>query len=171
MINTELEVPKEVQRLIKKYGNVFEEPKALPPIRSHDHYIPLILDSKPINIRPHKYSHEQKIEIERLVEEMSTSIIQPSHSPFASLAILVKKKDNTWRFCVDYRQLYFLSGKDKFPMPVIDELVEELGGLCYFSKLNLGAGYHQIRMNPSDISKTTFRTRHRYYAFKHMPFV
>lgn len=89
--------------------------------------------ANPVNIRPYRHSHEQKREIERQVREMlESAIIQVSNSPYASPVLLVKKKDRSWRMCVDYRQLNKLTIKDKFPIPMIDDLLDELGGSSSF---------------------------------------
>lgn len=164
-------IPTELMTVLQKYKSVFTEPQGLPPVRKHDHKIPLLQGSQPVNQRCYRVPYVQKTEIERQVKEMLNSgIIQESSSPFASPIILVKKKDGTWRMCVDYRRLNEITIKNKYPIPVIDELLDELRGASWFTKLDLRSGYHQIRVAPEDIHKTAFKTHQGLYEFKVMPF-
>ena len=136
---------------------MFDTPKGLPPIRDHDHAIHLIPRSVSPNFRPYIYPYVQKREIECMIAKiLEAGIIQPSQSSFYPPVVLVHKKDGSWRMCPDYRELNNLTIKDKFPIPVIDELLDELHGAIYFTKLDLCLGYHQIRMKAGDILKIKF---------------
>nr|GEW02776.1 peroxidase 64 [Tanacetum cinerariifolium] len=164
---TQPEIPDVLQPVIHQYNPVFEEPKTLPPNRSQNHSISLLPNSTPPNIQPYRYPHSQKTEIEKQVEPLLTAgFIQPSNSPFSSPILLVKKKDNTWRMCVDYRALNKITIADKYPIPNIDELLDELYRATVFSKLDLRSGYHHIRVHDPDIPKTAFRTHSGHYEFK-----
>ena len=134
-------LPAPIQELLDEYASVFAIPTSLPPRRACDHHIPLMEGAQPVNIRPYRYSPELKTEIEKQIKEMLESgVISPSSSPFASPIIMIHKKDGTWRLCVDYRHLNLITLKTKYPLPVIDELLDELTGASWFSKLDLRAG-------------------------------
>ncbi|WVZ49084.1 hypothetical protein U9M48_000465 [Paspalum notatum var. saurae] len=120
---------------------------------------------------PTEYTPAMKNEIEKQVKEMLDSgVIQPSVSAFCSPVLLVKKKDNSWRFCVDYRHLNALTVKTKYPVPVIDEFLDELGQASWFSSLDLRAGYHQVLLKPGEEFKTAFQTHSGHYEFRVMAF-
>ena len=101
---------------------------------------------------------------------LKNGVIRPSTSPFSSLVLLVRKRDGSWHFGVDYRALNTIIIKDRFLIPMMDEFLDELGGEQWFLKLDLLQGYHQILMKEEDISKMAFHTHHRHYKFRVMPF-
>jgi hypothetical protein len=112
-----------------------------------------------------------KDEIELLIQDMlSKGIIQHNKSAFSSPVLLVKKKDQTWSFCVDYRHLNALTMKFKYLMPIIDELLDKLHGVSLFSSLDLRAGFYQILLRPGEEYKTVFQTHVGHFEFRLMAF-
>jgi hypothetical protein len=163
--------PPEIQTVLDQFTTVFATPTGLPPKRTCDHRIPLMLGAQPVNMRAYRHKPELKTEIERQVAELLESgIIQHSTSHFSSPAILVKKKDGTWRLCVDYRALNSMTVISKYPVPIIDELLNELAGASWFSKMDLCAGYHQIRLAEGEEYKIAFQTHSGHWEYKVMPF-
>jgi hypothetical protein len=131
-------LPPDIAALLVEYADVFAEPTKLPPPRECDHSIPLKDGSRPPNARPYRVPHKQKNEVEKLIQTMlKEATIRTSNSPYASPAILVRKKDGSWRLCIDYRELNAQTIKDKFPIPVIEDLLDELYGAQVFNKLDL----------------------------------
>lgn len=164
-------LPPEIKGLLVDYAVVFSTPTELSPVRDCDHTIPLMPGARPVNVRPYRYPPALKDEIERQVAEMlQQGIIQPSSSPFCPPVLLVKKKDGTWRFCVDYRYLNALTVKGQYPIPIFEQLMDELSGASWFSILDLWAGYHQIRLKAGEEFKTAFQTHSGRFEFRVMAF-
>jgi hypothetical protein len=160
-----------VQALVTEYKHLFEYVSGLPPSRHCDHSIPLMPEAQPVFARPYRYAPLLKTEIERQVTDMlQQGIIQKSTSAFASPVLLVKKKDQSWRFCVDYRQLNAITVKGKYPVPIIEELLDELSGAAYFTTLDLQSGFHQICMKSGEEFKTAFQTHFGQFEFRVMSF-
>jgi hypothetical protein len=118
-----------------KHHRVFQEiPKWLPPSRDHEHQIELILGSNPPNKIPYRYPHQQKGKIEKMVQDMlDLGIIQPRRCSFSASVVTVRRKDNAWRMCHDYIDLNKITIRDEFLIPNIDELIDELHGVAYFT--------------------------------------
>jgi hypothetical protein len=165
-------VPQDLQSILSKHQVVFSTPQGLPPSCGvHDHSIPLVPGSLPPNIHMYHHPFSQKNEIEKMVQELlNAGVIRPSTSPYSSPVVMVLKKEGSWRMSPDFRALKKLTIKDKFPIPIIDDLLDELSRAQFFTKLDLHFGYHQVRMKEADLHKTAFRTHEGHYEFLVMPF-
>jgi len=161
----------EIQELVTQFADLFDEPSGTPLNSTLTHSIPLVPGIQPFRLKPYRYTPSQKDEIEKQVAHLlKSNMIQESTSPFASPALLVKKKSGEWRLCVDYRRLNAYTVKNKFPMPIVEELFEELYGAAWFTTLDLRSGFHQIKVTPEDQYKTTFQTHHGHYEYLVMPY-
>lgn len=146
-------------------------PTELPPIRDIEHHITLKEGTDPINVRPYRYAHFQKEKIEQQVRDiLQSGLIRPSSSPFSSSVLLFKKKDGSWRFCTEYKALNKATVKDRFPIPMVEDKLDEPHGATVFTKLDLTAGYHQVRIHPPDFPKTSFHTHNGHYEYLVMLF-
>lgn len=153
-MNLAFQQKQELQTLLDNYKALFEEPVGLPP-RCCDHQILLKSETQLAKAEPYRYPHFQKQEIKKSTT-LSPGIIQPRSSPFSAHVLFGRKQDGSWVFCVDYRNLNEAAIKHKFPIPIIEDLLDELRGANCFSKLDLRADYHKIRMNNTNVYKTAF---------------
>jgi hypothetical protein len=162
----------EIQEIIEKPNKVFGLiPLGVPPDRGFDNIIELEIGAKPVITTPYRHLKKYKDEIEKSIKEiLDMGHIRPSSSPFASSIVLVEKKDGTMQMCIKFRALNKKTIKNRYPIPRIDELLDELHGAVYFTKNDLRSGYHQIKMREEDISKTAFRCHYGHYEFLVMPF-
>jgi len=176
MILTSLKVKKipDINKfpVVCEYLDVFpEDVPGLPPQREIEFTIDLVPGSRPVFIAPYRMSPLKLAELKKQIEELlDKQFIRPSVSPWGTPVLLVKKKDDTMRLCVDYRQLNKFTIKNKYPLPRIDDLMDQLRGAVVYSKIDLKSGYHQIRVKAEDIQKTTFRIRYCHYEYLVMPF-
>ncbi|XP_022680959.1 uncharacterized protein LOC111256735 [Setaria italica] len=157
--------------LLQEFDDLFVMPSGLPPLRAFDHRIHLLPATPLVAVRPYRYPQLLKDEIEAQCQAMlEQGIIRASTSAFSSPVLLVHKRDDTWHFYIDYCTLNLKTVRDKFPIPVVEELPDELKGAIFFSKLDLRSGYHQVQMHPEDVSKMVFCTHHDHFEFLVMPF-
>jgi len=106
----------------------------------------------------------------QLHELLDKGLIRPSVSPWGAPVLFVRKKDGSLRLCIDYREMNRVTVKNKYPLPCINDLFDQLAGAAVFSKIDLRTGYHQLKVKPEDVPKTAFRTRYGHYEFLVLPF-
>uniref|UniRef100_L7LVQ9 RNA-directed DNA polymerase n=1 Tax=Rhipicephalus pulchellus TaxID=72859 RepID=L7LVQ9_RHIPC len=165
---------RELASILGKHSRVFdfaqkEDPPSFPPSRIQ-HRIDTACN-RPIRQKPYRVSpSERKVINEQVCDMLKKNVIQESCSPWAAPVILVKKKDGSWRFCVDYRRLNAITKKDVYPLPRIDDAIDCLSSASYFSSVDLRSGYWQIPMHKEDKEKTAFVTPDGLFEFNVMPF-
>ncbi|GJP52310.1 hypothetical protein CLOM_g11436 [Closterium sp. NIES-68] len=165
--------PPEIQQLLSEFKDVFPSdlPPGLPPKRTVDHRICLQPGSEPTVRATYRMSTAELQEVQKQLEELlDKGFIRVSSSPYAAPILFVKKKDGTMRMCIDYRALNKITIKNRYPLPRVEELFDQLGEAKIFSKLDLRSGYHQVRVADEDIEKTAFRTRYGHFEFLVLPF-
>jgi hypothetical protein len=157
---------------VRDFVDVFlEELPGLPPDREIEFTIDLLPGTGPISKAPYRMAPLELKELkEQLQELLDRGFIHPSVSPWGAPVLFVKKKDESMRLCIDYRELNKVTVKNRYPLPRIDDLFDQLHSSQVFSKIDLRSGYHQLKIKEEDIQKTAFRTRYGHYEFLVMPF-
>ncbi|GJV55666.1 putative reverse transcriptase domain-containing protein [Tanacetum coccineum] len=158
--------------IVKNFPEVFpEDLPGLPHTRQVEFQIDLVPGAAPVARAPYRLAPSEMKELSEQLKELSDKgFIRPSSSPWGAPVLFVKKKDGSFRMCIDYRELNKLTVKNRYPLPRIDDLFDQLQGSSVYSKIDLRSGYHQLRVREEDISKTAFRTRYGHYEFQVMPF-
>ncbi|KAL0559141.1 hypothetical protein IC582_003731 [Cucumis melo] len=158
--------------VVKEFLDVFlDDLSGLPPDREIEFTIELLPGTAPISQAPYRMAPSELKELKMQLQELvDKGYIRPSVSPWGAPVLFVKKKDGALRLCIDYRQLNKVTIRNKYPLPRIDDLFNQLRGAALFSKIDLRSGYHQLKVRESDIAKTAFRTRYGHYEFRVMPF-
>ena len=163
----------DIAALLKEFADVFPAklPDVLPPMRGVEHSIPLKDGAKPPACRPlrQQSAKDSAVIDEFLKAGIASGRLRDSHSPYGSMLLIVKKKDGSPRVCVDYRAINEITVKNKYPLPLMDELFDRVQGARFFSKIDLRDGFFQIRLAESDIEKTAFRTRFGSYEYTVLP--
>jgi hypothetical protein len=159
-------------RVVKEFPVVFqEELPGMPSDKEVEFVIELLPGTAPISKRSYMMSVEQLKEIKKqLIELQEAGCIHPSSSPWGAPVLFVQKKDGSQRMCVDYRSLNYVTIKNNYPLPCIEDLFDQMRGVRVFSKIDLRSGYHQMKIRPSDIPKTAFSTQYSLYEFTVMSF-
>nr|GEW13223.1 putative reverse transcriptase domain-containing protein [Tanacetum cinerariifolium] len=143
----------------------------LPPPRQVEFRIDLVPSAAPVAHVPYRLAPSEMKELEKQLQELSgKGFIHPSSSPWGAPVLFVKKKDGSFRMCIDYQELNNLTIKNRYPLPRIDDLFDQLQGSSVYSKIDLRTGYHQLRIREEDIPITAFRARYGHYEFRVMPF-
>ncbi|PKA50671.1 RNA-directed DNA polymerase like [Apostasia shenzhenica] len=158
--------------VVKEYADVFpEDLPGLPPNREVKFSIELVPETGPISKAPYRIATAELLELKTQIQEMlDKKYIHPSKSPWGAPVLFVKKKDGSLRMCIDFRELNRVTVKNKYPLPRIDDLFDQLQGASVFSKIDLRSRYYQLKVKEENIPKTAFRTRYGHYEYLVMPF-
>nr|GEU82439.1 putative reverse transcriptase domain-containing protein [Tanacetum cinerariifolium] len=158
--------------VVREFLKVFlEELPGLPPVCQVEFQIDLIPGAAPVAHAPYRLAPSEIQELSNQLQDFADlGFIRPSTSPWGAPVLFVKKKDGSFKMCIDYQELNKLTIKNRYPLPIIDDLFDQLQGLSIYSKIDLRLGYHQLRVRDEDIPKIAFRTRHGHYEFQVMPF-
>ncbi|KAE8692579.1 hypothetical protein F3Y22_tig00110831pilonHSYRG00022 [Hibiscus syriacus] len=170
---TTYDVPDMVSHVLAEFKDVMpaELPKKLPPKREVDHKIKLVPNAEPPTRAPYRMAPPELEEMRRQLKDLlDAGYIRPSKSPYGAPVLFQKKHDGSLRMCIDYRALNKLTVKNKYPIPLIADLYDQLGGARWFTKLDLRSGYYQVRIAEGDEPKTTCVTRYGSYEYLVMPF-
>ena len=165
--------PAEVTALMLEFQDVFPAslPKGLPVARPTDHRIDLLPDTRPPAHRVYRMSPAEEVELKSQLDKyLEAGFIEPARSAYGAGVLFARKKDNTLRLCTDYRSLNKATVMDKYPMPRIDELLDEMQGSSFFSKMDLQQGFNQIRVVPKHVERTAFQTKFGSFQYLVMPF-
>jgi hypothetical protein len=158
--------------VVQDFPDVFsEELPGMPPDRDIEFLIELLPRRPPISKRPYRMPVNELVELKKQIAELhAKGFIRPSSSPWGAPVLFVLKKDGTQQMCIDYRSLNEVTIKNKYPLPRIEDLFDQMKGASVVSKIDLRLGYHQLKIRESDIPKTAFRTRYRLYEYTVMSF-
>ncbi|GKA04171.1 putative reverse transcriptase domain-containing protein, partial [Tanacetum coccineum] len=158
--------------IVQDFPEVFlEDLPGLPPTRQVEFQIDLVPGAAPVARAPYRLAPSEMKELSEQLKELSDKgFIRPSSSPWGAPVLFVKKKDGSFRMCIDYQELNKLTVKNRYPLPRSDDLFDQLQGSSVYSKIDLMLGYYQLRVREEYIPKTAFRTRYGHYEFQVMPF-
>ncbi|GJZ37250.1 putative reverse transcriptase domain-containing protein [Tanacetum coccineum] len=158
--------------IVQDFPEVFpEDLPGLPPTRQVEFQIDLVPGAAPVARAPYRLAPSEMKELSEQLKELSDKgFIRPSSSPWGAPVLFIEKKDGSFRMCIDYRELNKLTVKNRYPLPKMNDLLDQLQGSNIYSKIDLRSGHHKLKVREADISKTAFRTRYGHYEFQVMPF-
>lgn len=171
-MNTSTQQQRSMDQIVAKYQNLFKLPTGVPSHCQARHSIDLIPETPLPHESVYRRSPLENDEIKRRIQELiQKGHIRPSASPCGIPIVLAKKKDGTWRLCIDYQELNKITAKNRYPIPRIDDLLDKLRGGKFFTKIDLKHGYHQVPIDLEDVWKTTFKSKEGLFEWLVMPLV